>query len=63
MIKPDDPGKRRGPGSRPKLVVSADGRGVVNHAGSRLLADLADVTGPGSLRSFEVGGSPVEHYM
>jgi hypothetical protein len=32
-------------GSRPKLVVSADGRGVVNHAGSRLLADLADVTG------------------
>ncbi|MEV6947872.1 IS1380 family transposase [Streptomyces sp. NPDC051172] len=32
-------------GSRPKLVVSADGRGVVSHAGSRLLADLADVTG------------------
>lgn len=32
-------------GSRPKLVVSADGRGVVNHAGSRLLADLADATG------------------
>ncbi|WP_405842360.1 IS1380 family transposase [Streptomyces platensis] len=31
--------------SRPKLVVSADGRGVVSHAGSRLLADLADVTG------------------
>lgn len=32
-------------GSRPKLVVSADGRGVVSHAGSRLLADLADTTG------------------
>lgn len=32
-------------GSRPKPVVSADGRGVVSHAGSRLLADLADVTG------------------
>jgi Transposase DDE domain group 1 len=31
--------------SRPELVVSADGRGVVSHAGSRLLADLADVTG------------------
>jgi hypothetical protein len=26
-------------GSRPKLVVSADGRGVVSHAGSRLLTD------------------------
>ncbi len=32
-------------GSRLKLVVSADGYGVVSHAGSRLLADLADVTG------------------
>lgn len=31
--------------SRPKLVVSADGHGVVSHAGSRLLADLSDVTG------------------
>lgn len=31
--------------SRPRLVVTADGRGVVSHAGSRLLADLADVTG------------------
>jgi hypothetical protein len=30
---------------RPKLVVSADGHGVVSHAGSRLLADLADATG------------------
>jgi Transposase DDE domain group 1 len=32
-------------GSRPRRVVSADGRGVVSHAGSRLLADLADATG------------------
>ncbi|WP_060954453.1 IS1380 family transposase [Streptomyces hygroscopicus] len=32
-------------GSRPQLVVSTDGRGVVTHAGSRLLADLADATG------------------
>ena len=31
--------------SRPKLVVSGDGRGVVGHAGARLLADLADATG------------------
>ena len=30
--------------ARAKLVVSADGRGVVSHAGSRLLADLADRT-------------------
>ncbi|WP_236652516.1 transposase, partial [Streptacidiphilus neutrinimicus] len=30
--------------SRPKLVVSADGNGVVSHAGSRLLAGLADAT-------------------
>jgi Transposase DDE domain group 1 len=28
--------------ARPPLAVSADGRGVVSHAGSRLLADLAD---------------------
>jgi hypothetical protein len=32
-------------GSRPKPVVSSDGRGVVSHTGSRLLADLADATG------------------
>jgi hypothetical protein len=30
--------------ARPKLVVSADGRGVVSHAGVRLLADFADRT-------------------
>lgn len=31
--------------SRPKLVVTADGCGVVGHAGTRMLADLADATG------------------
>ncbi|OIJ87351.1 IS1380 family transposase [Streptomyces colonosanans] len=35
----------KGIGSRPRLVVSADGAGVIGHAGSRLLADLADATG------------------
>lgn len=35
----------QGIGSRPKLHVSTDGSGVVGHAGARLLADLADVTG------------------
>ncbi|MGI5182386.1 IS1380 family transposase [Dactylosporangium sp. CA-152071] len=32
-------------GTRPRVVVSADGRGVVGHAGARLLTDVADVTG------------------
>src|SRR3981189_712190 len=32
-------------GSRPKIVVTADGRGVVGHAGARLLADVAAATG------------------
>jgi hypothetical protein len=32
-------------GTRPKIVVSADGRGVVGHVGARLLTDLADATG------------------
>jgi hypothetical protein len=31
--------------TRPKITVSADGRGVVGHAGTRLLADVADATG------------------
>ncbi|WUX66636.1 IS1380 family transposase [Streptomyces sp. NBC_01429] len=35
----------QGIGSRPRLHVSADGAGMVGHAGARLLADLADVTG------------------
>jgi Transposase DDE domain group 1 len=32
-------------GSRPRVVVSADGREVVGHAGTRLLADVAEVAG------------------
>jgi len=31
--------------SRPRVYVTADGRGVVGRAGNRLLADVADVTG------------------
>src|SRR5207237_199645 len=30
---------------RPRLRVSADGRGVVGHAGTRMLANLAEATG------------------
>jgi hypothetical protein len=37
--------KRQAAGTRPKITVSADGRGVVGHAGARLLADVADATG------------------
>ncbi len=29
---------------RPRLVVTADGAGVVSHAGARLLADVADAS-------------------
>ena len=32
-------------GSFPKVVVSADGRGVVSHVGARLLADVAEASG------------------
>ncbi len=32
-------------GTRPKVAVSGGGRGVVGHAGVRLVADIADVTG------------------
>jgi hypothetical protein len=31
--------------ARPKIIVSADGRGVVGHVGARLFADVAEVTG------------------
>ena len=31
--------------SRPRLTVTADGENVVNHAGARLLSDLADAVG------------------
>lgn len=53
-------------GSRPKVHVTADGSGVVGHAGARLFADLADATGLtaayssvlGSLRSRGTGHDP-----
>ncbi len=53
-------------GSRPKVMVTADGHGVVGHAGVRLLADLAQVTGLqagfgealGSLRRRSSGHDP-----
>jgi hypothetical protein len=35
----------RATGTRPKIVVSADGRGVVGPAGARLVADVAEATG------------------
>jgi len=43
--------------SRPKVVVAAGGRGVVAHAGTRLLSDLADKTGltSGFLQALGVG--------
>jgi hypothetical protein len=44
-------------GSRPKIVVGAGGRGVVSRAGSRLLADLAEVTG--LLQGFSEALSPL----
>jgi hypothetical protein len=39
--------------SRPKLVVTADGRGVVGHAGTMMLADLAEATGLSTALSTE----------
>ncbi|MEU2249085.1 IS1380 family transposase [Streptomyces sp. NPDC019224] len=45
----------QGIGSRLRLHVSADGSGVVSHAGARLLADLADVTGLTSAYSTALG--------
>ncbi len=45
-----------GNGKRPKVVVSADGSGVVSHAGSRLLADLADRSGVCGGLSDALGG-------
>ena len=40
--------------SRSKIVVTADGRGVVGHAGARLLVDLADATGLSKAMSDEL---------
>jgi hypothetical protein len=43
-------------GTRPKITVSGDGRGVVGHAGARLLADVADATGLTSAFSEALAG-------
>lgn len=43
-------------GTRPKVTVSADGRGVVGRAGARLLADVADATGLTSAFSEALAG-------
>ncbi|WP_285475054.1 IS1380 family transposase [Actinoplanes sp. NBRC 101535] len=42
--------------TRPKISVTGDGRGVVGHAGARLLADLADTTGLTSAFSQALAG-------
>ena len=42
--------------TRPKIIVTGDGRGVVGHAGARLLADLADATGLTSAFSQALAG-------
>jgi hypothetical protein len=43
----------------PKVVVSADGRGVVSHVGARLLADVAQATGLVEAFDQAVGGRRV----
>jgi hypothetical protein len=53
-------------GTRPRVTVTTDGKGVVGHAGARLLADLAEATGLtgrfgealGSLRRRDAGHDP-----
>ncbi|NLU81150.1 hypothetical protein HCA58_22970, partial [Micromonospora sp. HNM0581] len=42
--------------TRPKITVTGDGRGVVGHAGVRLLTDLADATGLTSAFSQALAG-------
>jgi hypothetical protein len=42
--------------ARPKIVVTGGGRGVVGHAGARLLSDLADKTGLTSMFSQGLAG-------
>jgi Transposase DDE domain group 1 len=42
--------------ARPKIVVTGGRRGVVGHAGARLLADLADATGLTSMFSQGLAG-------
>ena len=43
-------------GSRPKTNVTTDGRGVASHAGSRLVADVATVSGLDARFAEAVGG-------
>jgi flavin-binding protein dodecin len=42
--------------TRPKIIATADGEGVVSHAGSRLLADVADQTSLSAQLTEELGG-------
>ncbi|MEV4283844.1 IS1380 family transposase [Actinoplanes xinjiangensis] len=42
--------------TRPKITVTGGGRGVVGHAGARLLTDLADATGLSSAFSHALAG-------
>ena len=42
--------------TRPKIIATADGEGVVSHAGSRLLADVADRTTLTAQLSEALGG-------
>lgn len=37
--------RARGIGGRPRLVVTADGAGILSHAGTALLGGLADRVG------------------
>jgi hypothetical protein len=43
--------------TRPRMTATADGEGVVSHAGSRLLADVADPPGEGMLSCLGVSGA------
>ena len=44
--------------TRPKITATADGEGVVSHAGSRLLADVADKTTLTGQHGEALGGLP-----
>ncbi len=43
-------------GSYPKVTVTADGRGVASHVGSRLLADIGEAVGLSTVFDEAVGG-------
>jgi len=42
--------------TRPRITATTDGAGVVSHAGSRLLADVADAAGVPLLLSDALAG-------